>query len=67
MPNVFLLPNTLLFPCLLSLSLSLILFYVIVKAAVRNGVRQANASMIESVREIEKSVYEMKKSTEPTK
>ena len=58
MPNAFLLPNTLLF---LSLwFLSLILFYAIIKAAVRNGVRQANAELIESVREIEKAVYELK-------
>jgi hypothetical protein len=40
--------------------LSLILFYYIIKTAVRNGVEQANARLIESVREIEKAVYEIK-------
>ena len=50
MPNTFLFPNALLFLCLWFLSL--ILFYAIVKAAVLNGVRLANAELIESVREI---------------
>ena len=59
MPNTFLLPNTLLF--LLLWFLSLVLFYYVIKAAVRNGVRQAHAGLIESVREIEKALDEMKK------
>ena len=58
MRDAFLIPNTLLFLCLWFLSL--ILFYAIVKAAVRNGVQQANSELIESVREIEKSVHELK-------
>jgi len=58
MHDAFLLPNTLLFLCLWFLSL--ILLYYLIKMAVRNGVRQANSELIESVREIEKSVYEIK-------
>ena len=62
MRDTFLLPNTLLF---LSLwFLSLVLFYYIIKVAVCNGVRQANESLSESVREIEKAVHEIKKAKE---
>ena len=64
MPNTFLLPNTLLFLCLCLWFLSLVLFYYIIKVAVRNGVQQANAGLIESVREIEKAVHEMNKAKE---
>jgi len=62
MPTPFLLPNTLLF--LMLWLLSLILFCGIVRAAVRNGVRQANAGLIESMKEIEKAVYGLKKAKE---
>ena len=62
--NDILLPNILLFLCLWFLGL--VLFYGIIKAAVRNGVQQANASLIESVREIEKTVYELRKAMEST-
>ena len=65
MRDAFLLPNFLLFLCLWFLSL--ILFYGIIRAAVRNGVRQANAGLVESVREIEKTVQEIKKAKESTK
>ena len=60
MHDAFLLPNALLFLCLGLLSL--IILYGITKAAVRNGVREANAGLIESVREIERAVYEIEKS-----
>ena len=53
MRDTFLLPNIILF-------LSLALFYYIVKTAVRNGVEQANSRLVESVREIEKAVHEIK-------
>jgi len=59
MRDTFLLPNTLLFLSFWFLSLAL--FYYIIKVAVRNGVRQANSGLIESVREIEKAVSELKK------
>lgn len=62
MHDTFLLPNALLFLCLWFLSLAL--FYYIIKVAVRSGVRQATAGMIESVREIEKAVHEIKKAKE---
>ena len=44
--------------------LGLALLYWIVKTAVRNGVEQANARLLRSVREIEKSTYELKKAKE---
>ena len=44
--------------------LGLALFYYIIKTAVRNGVLQANERLIESVREIEKVVYEIRKAKE---
>ena len=62
MRDTFLFPNPLLFLCLWFLSL--VLFYYIVKVAVRNGVQQANAGLLESVREIEKAVHEIKKAKE---
>jgi len=58
MNDTFALPNFLLFLCLWFLSLAL--FYYIIKSAARSGVRQANSGLIESVREIEKSVFEIK-------
>jgi len=58
MKDTFFLPNALLLLCLWFLSL--ILFYYIIKAAVRNGVRQTHSGLIESVREIEKSILEIK-------
>lgn len=62
MCDTFFLANFLLFLCLWFLGLAL--FYYVIKAAVRNGVRQANAGLIESVRVIEKSVGEIKKAKE---
>lgn len=61
MHDTFILANSLLFLILWFLSLAL--FYFVVKAAVRNGVQQATTELIESVREIEKSVHEMKMAT----
>jgi len=58
MRDTFLLPNTLLF--LIFWFLSLALFYYMIKAAVRNGVEQATSRLTESMREIEKSVHEIK-------
>jgi len=58
MRDTFLIPNALLFLCLWILSL--ILFYYVIKTAVRNGVEQAISRLTESVREIEKSVHEVK-------
>jgi multisubunit Na+/H+ antiporter MnhG subunit len=62
MRDTFLIPNITLF--LLLWLLSLALFYYIIKAAVRNGVQQVNARLVESVREIEKAVHEIKKAKE---
>ncbi|MHB1651693.1 MAG: hypothetical protein ACYCVD_04340 [Desulfitobacteriaceae bacterium] len=42
------------------LFLSLAPFYYIIKTATRNGVKQANAGLIESAGEIEKAVLEIK-------
>lgn len=58
MNDSFALPNFLLFLCIWFLSLAL--FYYIIKVAVSNGVRQANSGLIESIREIEKTVFEIK-------
>ncbi|EGW37349.1 DUF6019 family protein [Desulfosporosinus sp. OT] len=41
--------------------LSAISLYYIIKMAVRNGVQEANARMLESVRALEDSTYEIKK------
>ena len=54
--------NALLFLCLWLLSVALL--YLVIKTAVRNGVQQANERLVESVRAIEKTVYEMKKAKE---
>jgi|GEM_PF-6369937 hypothetical protein len=59
MHDTFLLANTLTFLVLWFLSLALL--YFVIKLAVRNGVEQANERLIESVREIEKAVHELKK------
>ncbi|HWQ43021.1 MAG TPA: hypothetical protein VN456_13430 [Desulfosporosinus sp.] len=58
MHDTFLLPNALLFLILWFLSIALL--YYIIKVAVRNGVEQANARLVESVKEIEKAVIELK-------
>lgn len=55
MHPTFLVQNTII--VLILWVLSLALFYLIIKAAVRNGVLQANERLIESVRQIEKSVH----------
>ena len=47
-------------PILLIWFLGLALFYYVIKTAIRNGVKQANVGLVESVREIEKSVIEIK-------
>jgi hypothetical protein len=65
MPTAFLVPNTILF--LILWSLSLILFYYIIKTAVRNEVEQANARLLESVRRIERDIHEIKQASESTK
>ncbi|MDR3587818.1 MAG: hypothetical protein P4L59_21285 [Desulfosporosinus sp.] len=57
MGDTYTLPNTLLFLALWFLGLTL--FYFEIKVAVRNGVRQANVELIESMKALEKSVYEM--------
>ena len=62
MRDTFLIPNALLFLSLWFLSLAL--FYYVIKIAVRNGVHRANSGLVESVREIEKAVEEMKKAKE---
>jgi hypothetical protein len=62
MHDTFLLANTLTFLILWFLGLAL--FYFVVKIAVRNGVQQANEKLIESVKEIEKSVREIKNAKE---
>ncbi|HWQ41819.1 MAG TPA: hypothetical protein VN456_07260 [Desulfosporosinus sp.] len=62
MHDTFLLPNTLL--TLILWFLSTALFYYIIKVAVRNGVEQATSKLTESVWEIEKAVYEIKKAKE---
>jgi hypothetical protein len=59
MKDTFILANFLTFLALLFLSLALL--YYIIKVAVRNGVDQANAGLMESVRSIEKAVAELKK------
>jgi hypothetical protein len=59
MHDTFLLANSLLF--LTFWFLGLALFYYVIKTAVRNGTQQANEKLIESVREIEKAVHELKK------
>ncbi|TGE35851.1 hypothetical protein E4K67_22285 [Desulfosporosinus fructosivorans] len=61
MRDTFLFPNFILFLILWFLSLAL--FYYIIKTAVRNGVQQAHAGLIESVRQIEKDVHEIKLET----
>jgi len=61
MHDTLLLPNTLLVLILWFLSVALL--YWIIKTAVRNGVEQANARLIESVKQIEKDVHELKKET----
>ena len=58
MNDILLMPNTSVFLILWFLSIAL--FYYIIKTAVRNGVEQASARLLESVREIEKSVHEIK-------
>jgi hypothetical protein len=58
MPTAFIVPNILMFLCLWVLSIALV--YYIIRIAVRNGVEQANARLLESVREIEKAVHELK-------
>ena len=62
MNDIQLMPNTSVFLILWFLSIAL--FYYIIKTAVRNGVEQANARLLESVREIERSVYEIKSKKE---
>lgn len=44
--------------------LGLILFYFIIKVAVRNGVREANAELVRAVRDIEQRLMEIKKDAE---
>ncbi|EGW39074.1 hypothetical protein [Desulfosporosinus sp. OT] len=44
--------------------LGLTIVYFVIKTAVRNGVREANVGLFESVRAIEDSVYELKKASE---
>ncbi|MHB8077406.1 DUF6019 family protein [Desulfosporosinus fructosivorans] len=46
---------------LLLYGLGLLLFYFIIKVAVRNGVREANAELVRAVKEIEQRLAEMKK------
>lgn len=58
MIDTFSLPNTILILCMWFLGLAL--FNYVIKAAVRNGVQQANERLLESVSKIEKSVYEIK-------
>lgn len=58
MRETFMLANSLLFLCLWGLGLAL--FYFVIKAAVKNGVEQANTMLVESVRAIERSVMEIK-------
>ncbi|MCO1599799.1 hypothetical protein [Desulfosporosinus nitroreducens] len=58
MHGLLLIPNTVLFLILFFLSIALL--YYIIKTAVSSGVREANARILESVREIEKSVHEIK-------
>lgn len=62
MRDTLFLPNFLLFLCIWFLSLAL--FYYVIKVAVRNGVKQVHSGLIESVREIERSVEEIKKAKE---
>ena len=62
MGDTYTLPNTLLFLALWFLGLTL--FYFELKVAVRNGVRQANLELIESMKALEKSIYEMEATKE---
>jgi hypothetical protein len=57
--------NDIIFPGYFLLSfifpiLGVILLYFVIKFAVRNGVKEAHTGLIESVREIEKTVKELK-------
>lgn len=58
MHDTFMTANALLFLCLWLLGLALL--YYVIKTAVRNGVEQANARLVESVREIERSIKKAK-------
>ncbi|MDR3599696.1 MAG: hypothetical protein P4L49_04320 [Desulfosporosinus sp.] len=58
MRNTFILANSI--TILVLFFLGLALFYYVVKAAVRNGVLQANEDLIESERTLERSVLEIK-------
>ena len=57
MRDTFMISNIAIFLILWFLSISL--SYFLIKAAVRDGVQQAHVGLIESVREIEKSVHKI--------
>lgn len=42
------------------MGIAALVLYTIIRLAVRNGVREANDRLLESVRVIEKTVYEIK-------